>query len=405
MLNTIDHIFYRTNGGAANEPLFRTGNGRGRFTNTFMQWLAATAINSRKYQIAQGNVDYVKPLPGRASGGHRFQLYLATGGTPSARGAYLETPMLAYINKGFTWNDVYDIGKVALYAAKSYSTGGFASFVNSSTAVQTLLRLVFQGSLPDAIYFYNTPNLNLSSSEVSQKFYEAFTIAGLLKERANKTDWKAYLKKNGKILSGILSGYSFYESTKKLPLLNILLKYEDDWFKATISLSSLASSSLSLYQSISTLLDASDKELFDMYNGYSEAYSHFLTDRKYGALSDDILDQDFNELKSIGNLSANLIYVENWRSKNVVDMISTIPMTGIFFDLYDGQNDFINPPSNNLEIVQNISWESISKAGLGKSGFNNSPELFTHWRANLTSTNPSQTTPITNLFNWYISRQ
>jgi hypothetical protein len=406
-LNTIDHVFYRTSGGQPNEALFGTGNGRNRFTNTFMYWLASTAINARKYQIAQGNNDNVKPLLGRASGGHRFQLYLATGGTPSARGAYLETPMLAYINKGFTWDDVYDIGKLVLYAAKTYASvqsgNVISTIANASTAVQSLLTLVFQGSLPDAIYYYNTPNLNLSSSEVSQKFYEAFTIAGLLKERTNKTDWKAYLKKNSKILSGILSSYSLYEASKKLPLWDILKKMEDDWFQGLLSLSSIASSGFSLYQSVATFLDAAEKELFDMYNGYSEAYSHFLTNRKYGTLSDDILDQSFNEIKSTASISSNILFIENWQSINVVDMMSTIPKSGIFYDLYDTQDDYVNRNQSHLETVQNISWENIAKAGLGKSGLNPSPELFTHWRANLTSTNGTQTTQITSVFTWYTS--
>jgi hypothetical protein len=409
-LNTIDHIFYRTSGGQANEVAFGSSNGQNRFTNTFLNWLAATAINARKYQIAQGNIDNVKPLLGRASGGHRFQLYLATGGTPSARGAYFETPMLAYINKGFTWNDVYDIGKLVLYSAKTYTSGGFATAVYATTAVQSLVNLVFQGSLPDAIYYYNTPNLNLSSSEVSQKFYEAFIIAGLLKERNNKSDWKAYLKKNSKILSGILAAYSWHETARKyLPIeLNFVQPgyFNDLWFQNLgMTLASIGSASLSLYQSVSNLLDASDKELFDMYNGYSEAYSHFLTNRKYGILSDDILDQNFNEIKSTLTLSSNLIYIESWRSNNVADMMSIIPMSGIFYDLYDTQNDFVNPPPNvNLETVQNISWEHISKTGLGKAGLNNSPELFSHWRNNLNNTNSSQSTAISNLFSWYTSK-
>lgn len=410
-LNTIDHVLYRTDGGVASEPLFGTANGKNRFTNTFMTWLAATAINSRKHQIAQGNIDNVKPLLGRASGGHRFQLYLATGGTPSARGAYLETPMLAYINKGFTWSDVYDIGKLVLYAAKAYASANTVDVVSTavytSTAVQSLLTLVFQGSIPDAIYYYNTPNLNLSSSEVSQKFYEAFTIAGLLKERANKTDWKAYLKKNGKIISGILAGYSWHKTAKNyLPIeLNFVEPgyFNDEWFSDLgMTLASIGSASLSLYQSISTLLDASDKELFDMYNGYSEAYAHFLTDRKYGVLSDDVLDQNFNEIKSTTVVSSNLIYIETWRSDVVADKMSTIPMSGLFYDLYDPQNDNINPPSTKLETVQNISWENISKAGLGKSGFISSPDEFWEWRTNLTQTNASQSIQINDVFNWYL---
>lgn len=151
------------------------------------------------------------------------------------------------------------------------------------------------------------------------------------------------------------------------------------------------------------LIILADGQLFEMYNGYSEAYAHFITDRKYGVLSDDILDQNFNEIKSTSSISSNIIYIESWKSKDVVDKMSTIPMSGIFYDLYDGQNDFVNGTQGQVEMVQNISWENIGKTGLGKTGFNTSPELFSHWRTNLTSTNSNQAPQITNLFSWYTS--
>jgi hypothetical protein len=80
----------------------------------------------------------------------------------------------------------------------------------------------------------------------------------------------------------------------------------------------------------------------------------------------------------------NLIYIETWKSGGVADKMSTIPMSGVFYDLWDQQNDNINPPSTKLETVQNISWENIAKAGLGKSGFISSPDEFWEWRTNLT---------------------
>jgi hypothetical protein len=406
-LNTIEKIFYRTASGQQGEPLFATSNGDNRFTRTFLHWMAATAVVTRKYQIAQGNLDKVKPMEARSLGGHRLQLYLATGGTPSARGAYAEMPMLAYMNKGFTWADAYDIGKLILYSAKTYlaiqSGLGVQAGVYANNAKQALLSLVLQGSLPDAILYYNTPNLNLSSSEVSQKFAEIYTIAGLLKDRPNNEDWKAYLKKNDKIMSGILSGYSFYEAAKKLPLISILLKYQDKWFQPTMDLASIGASFLSLYQSVSAMITASDKELFDMYGGFAEAYSHFITGRKYGVFSDDILDQNFNEVKSNVTTSSNLIFMETWRSAGVTDKLSTIYMSGLFYDLFDSQNDDINGNSNRNEMVQGISWENIAKAGLGKSGFIPSPDEFWEWRTNLSQTNAAQATQINSLFNWYLS--
>ena len=142
-----------------------------------------------------------------------------------------------------------------------------------------------------------------------------------------------------------------------------------------------------------------------MYNGYAEAYSHFTTNKKYGTLSDAILDQNFNEIKSTATTSSNLLYIEAWRSTAVADKMSTITMTGIFYDLYDIQNDVVNPPqlsSSRLESVRNISWENIAKTGLGRAGFLSSPDEFSEWRSNLTQTNSAQSTAINNLFNWYI---
>jgi hypothetical protein len=184
--------------------------------------------------------------------------------------------------------------------------------------------------------------------------------------------------------------------------LNILLKYQDKWFDATMDLASIGASAFSLYQSVATLLDASDKELFDMYNGFAEAYSHFITSRKYGILSDDILDQSFNEIKSSAITSSNLIYLESWRSAGVIDKMSTIYMSGLFYDLLDLENDDINGNSNRNESVQAITWENIAKSGLGKSGYIPSPDEFWEWRTNLAQTNTIQSTQITNAFNWYI---
>jgi hypothetical protein len=156
-------------------------------------------------------------------------------------------------------------------------------------------------------------------------------------------------------------------------------------------------------QAVYNLFTAADKELFEMYNGYAEAYSNFLADRKYGTLSDDIFDQNLQEVKSTSATSSHLIYIENWRSEGVIDRLSTLKMSGLFYDLFDSQNDHVNPPpTDKLEIVSGISWENIAKAGLGKLGMNSSPDQFTHWRNNLAISFISQLTPISNVFNWYL---
>jgi hypothetical protein len=227
-------------------------------------------------------------------------------------------------------------------------------------------------------------------------------MAGLLKERQNKNDWKAYLKKNEKVLMGINASFSLYEVSQKLSDEDYLKKIKDDWFTGAVTVGTLVSSSISVMQAVYNLFTAADKELFEMYNGYAEAYSNFLADRKYGTLSDDVFNQNLQEVKSTSTTSSHLIYIENWRSAGVIDRLSTIKMSGLFYDLYDSQNDFINDNLVHLEMANNISWENIAKAGLGKLGLNSSPDQFTHWRNNLTISLISQLTPINNVFNWYL---
>jgi hypothetical protein len=192
-LNTVEHIFYRTSGGQANESLFaQDTNDKWRFTKVFRNWLAATAVVARKNQLAEAALDGVGTMKARSLGGHRLQLYLSDGGDMGARGCIVSMPMLAYMNQGITWQDAIDLGKFAYYAFKTYKNINAGLVIpaigSAATAGQTLGKLVFQGALPDGILMYNTLNRNLSSSEVYEKFYEIYTNAGLLKNRVNKND-------------------------------------------------------------------------------------------------------------------------------------------------------------------------------------------------------------------------
>ena len=47
------------------------------------------------------------------------------------------------------------------------------------------------------------------------------------------------------------------------------------------------SASASLVNANIALNNMADGELFEMYNGFSEAYAHTLADRRYGTLGDD----------------------------------------------------------------------------------------------------------------------
>jgi hypothetical protein len=399
-LNTIDHIFYRTSGGQANEALFGLEtNDSWRFSQNFQTWLAATAIVARKYQLAQGSADGVGTMKSRSQGGHRLQVYLSDGGDMGARGCIVSMPMLAYMNKGFTWQDVIDIGKFAYYVFKTYKSVKFAevepAIANGLTAAQTLGKLVFQGALPDGILMYNTFNRNLSSSEVHEKFYEIYTNAGLLKNRVNKNDWKNYLKKenNKTIVRNTMPG-----------LWDIVRRYirpnNDGWFAVVMDAIGFASASASLVNANIALNNMADGELFEMYNGFSEAYAHALTDRRYGTLADDLYDQNFVEIKSTTIEGSHSIYIETWSSEGVVDVESIVPKSGLFYDLWDTRQDFVNDDPQRLDLPI-IPWNQISNTGLGVLGGNSSPQLFNHWRSNLQNAVLPQSTSIQQLFTYY----
>lgn len=77
-------------------------------------------------------------------------------------------------------------------------------------------------------------------------------------------------------------------------------------------------------------------------------------------------------------------------------------MTGLFYDLYDSQADNVNDISGQLETVSDISWQDISKTGLGTVGPFAAPDRFSHWRSNLLSYQPAQVTAIQQLFSWHL---
>jgi hypothetical protein len=143
-----------------------------------------------------------------------------------------------------------------------------------------------------------------------------------------------------------------------------------------------------------------DGELFEMYNGFSEAYAHALADRRYGTLADDLYDQNFVEIKGTTIEGSHSIYIETWRSFGVVDVESTVPKSGLFYDLWDTRQDEVNSVTNQFDLPV-LTWVNLNNTGLGISGPNNSPDLFLSWRNNLVSTNNSQSFFISELFRFY----
>jgi hypothetical protein len=120
-------------------------------------------------------------------------------------------------------------------------------------------------------------------------------------------------------------------------------------------------------------------------------------------LSDEILDQDFKPVISSGGLSSNLRYIESWKSKDVVDKMSTIYMSGLSYDLFDIDVDFVNGQMFQSESITGVSWEKLAKTSGGSLGFLSSPQQFEDWRSNLVNTMPTQQNSIDLLFNWYIN--
>ncbi len=141
-------------------------------------------------------------------------------------------------------------------------------------------------------------------------------------------------------------------------------------------------------------------QLFDMYNGFSEAYAHTLANRRYGTLADDLFNQNFVEIKGTAVEGVHSIYIENWKSLGVVDVESTVTKSGLFYDLFDTRQDEVNGLTNQFDFPI-LPWSSISNTGLGLSGSNTSPDLFLYWRNNLTGTNISQSFSISELFRFY----
>jgi hypothetical protein len=141
-------------------------------------------------------------------------------------------------------------------------------------------------------------------------------------------------------------------------------------------------------------------QLFEMYNGFSEAYAHTLANRRYGTLADDLYDQNFVEIKGTTVEGSHSIYIETWKSQGVVDVESTVPKSGLFNDLWDTRQDLVNKDPQRLDLPI-IPWNQISNTGLGVLGGNSSPQLFNHWSSNLQNAVLPQSTSIQQLFTYY----
>jgi hypothetical protein len=106
------------------------------------------------------------------------------------------------------------------------------------------------------------------------------------------------------------------------------------------------------------------------------------------------------EIKGSVVEGSHIIYIETWKSIEVIDVESTVPKSGLFNDLWDMRQDLVNGVQNQFDIPS-LSWNSIGNTGLGITGSNSSPDRFTLWRNNLTGIAPSQASFINDLFFYY----
>ncbi len=81
-----------------------------------------------------------------------------------------------------------------------------------------------------------------------------------------------------------------------------------------------------------------------------KAYAHNLANRRYALLADDVYDQNFVEIKSTAVEGAHSIYIETWKSLGVVDVESTVPKSGLFYDSWDTRQDLVNGEAGRFDL-------------------------------------------------------
>ena len=365
-----------------------------RSSKAFGYWLAAHVINARNYQWQQGTIDKVKP-----STKNRICYYLSNAGMGDATGMHFDAPMLRYISNGFTWDDVLDIAKIALYAAKVYK-GNAVALVQG---VNSLIKLVFQGQRPDIILYYNTPELNLSSNEVNQKIYASLTIAGAFENRTKNgiNDWKSYLKTTDKRLSTFFAVPTGYDILKKYfgALSNPSYVESQSVFTWVGDITAIATTFATVISHINVEMTKADHQLFVMLNGFSDYYGHILSDRRYGSInSSPIIDQKRVEVFSAGGISSHIRYSENW-DPNIGADPYRLNRLGIFHDLRDNVVDNVQL-NGVLDNVSGISLEAQFNALTG-SRFGNPIDQWNEFRLKMMDDYFGQQTAIQTLFGSY----
>ncbi len=365
-----------------------------RSSKAFGYWMAAHVINARNYQWQQGTIDKVKP-----STKNRICYYLSNAGMGDATGMHFDAPMLRYINNGFTWDDVLDIAKIALYAAKVYK-GNAVALVQG---VNSLIKLVFQGQRPDIILYYNTPELNLSSNEVNQKIYASLTIAGAFENRTKNgiNDWKSYLKTTDKRLSTFFAVPTGYDILKKYfgALSNPSYVESQSVFTWVGDITAIATTFATVISHINVEMTKADHQLFVMLNGFSDYYGHILSDRRYGSInSSPIIDQKRVEVFSAGGISSHIRYSENW-DPNIGADPYRLNRLGVFHDLRDNVVDNVQL-NGVLDNVSGISLEAQFNALTG-SRFGNPIDQWNEFRLKMMDDYFGQQTAIQTLFGSY----
>jgi hypothetical protein len=363
LMNTVDQIYYR--------PADRSSLG-------FLYWLGAHAVNARAYQWERAAFDEVKPFSG-----HRLVLYLVRGGEYYDRAANVDVALQSYLFKNKPAGDwIMDGIKLAYYVAgKKYVQ-----------ATVQLASMVLGGQRPDLLYNYNTDYANLSSSEVNQRFYNAYAQCGLLKavDETGSDKWKSYYKARAKLVDMAIG----YAGALLQGIYNDVMGKKKD----TTNFVTTAFAIQSILQYFSAVLTQPDLQFYNQVQGFGEYYGHFVADKNYGTLADGIKNQKGETVLSLGTESSHKRYLEDWDPGEPLDE-DIFMKVGLFHDLEDNTPGEKVPRTIIDDFVSGIKPKDFEKAFTGKApSVVTAPELWQHTRDNLVVKFPLQQTDLVQLF-------
>ncbi|MFN4286564.1 MAG: hypothetical protein ACK4E8_11460 [Lacibacter sp.] len=383
-----------------NNIQFTVTRNNNRASKSFENWLAAHAIYSYNYFAQQAQVDDIKRMTG-----HRLCIYLHKNSDEDNRGPEAEVTLQNYIFKSRGAVDwLIEVGKLTMYLVNQNYLG----------AILQVFENILSTQKPDIVFKYNTLFENLSSNEVNQQYFAAYTKVGTFKainDNPNSTvRWKSYFKVNDKFFDVNLgyAGMMLKILLKELKILKFLYEHDRWTVEGTngyISWSSVINLSVTFVNGLFQMVAAPDFEFYSKVNGFSEYYGHFLSHRKYGGSADAILDQQRKRVFSLGNESSHLRYLENWNPSETGD-INLMQKVGLFHDLNDVNSAALETISGRtqtgLDQVQDVKPASMQKSIAGTMPFLiHSPQIWWHTRANIQVRYPAQEQLILSLFTIY----